>query len=446
MDKDKSFNKKKAYKIATISLISIVLLGLLAILIAFILLNDNHKNTHIDSKEENTEIIKKNFVNGFSNTSLDGVFSFKLSNDDINQMLMNAYRSIGDTSIESIYYEQVDAFHYFYVDLPRTCMVPSRVVIETYIDHIDGYTFDLVVSKVTKGKINIFDKAYNKGYMKDGYVNKILEASKLPIRYDETKEVFKVNVLDTMEYFPKGDIKEAIIGYINLNKAKYITLGSALFDFNINFSSLRSSSYLKSESILDNVDIKSRLMDSISSFDASSIAVNDEIEVATLSNKEYSNYLSSEIDSSLKEVYTSSLTSREATFEFEYVHALFNNDSIAYKVNISISGYEIDLSMSASKLGSYPNYRYNLSLNTKTCFGDTEIDNELSIAKLGKAYMYKLFKSLGSKYDFYTYSSESNVFGFDFSVVASSISRFDVIATYIVISNNHLGFNLRRVL
>lgn len=444
-NKDKQNKKRKIKKYIFIVLISLLVIGLVAVILSYILLYDNNKNTHKDNQNNNAEIIRKNFVDGFKDTSSSGIFSFLLPSDDVNQMLMNAYKVIGDTSIESIYYEEKGSFQYFYVDLPRNCMVPSRVVIETYVSNVSNYKVELKINKISKGKINIIDKCISKGYLSANYVSNISKYSLLPISYLEDKQAFLVDVLSLMEYFPKGDIKDSIYSVIALNKEKYISYGTSLFSFNVDFRSLRSNEYLSSKPLESVENLENSLIEKATNFDSSTIAVGEETTLYEVSMKSFSNIVSSEIDSSTKETYSSSLTSNVAIFEIKYIHAVIETDKVKYMINISINGYEIDISINSGVVGTYSLYRINLNLDKGIKVGNIDIDESSDITKLYKSYLIKIFSRLANKYTYFTYYDESKIYGLDLSSIETTVIRPDLLYQNITLVPGKFCFGVQRV-
>lgn len=442
MDKDNketSNKKKRIYRYIFITLICLIVISLLCILIVYILLNDNNKNKHVDNQNENSEIIKKEFIDGFKNTSLNGSFSFCLSNDDINQMLMNGYKAIGDNSIESIYYEEINDRQYFYIDLP-THFVPTRVVIETYIAKVENYSFELKINKVSKGKINVLDKLISKGYLTKEYVSKLADASVLPISYDDKNQSFKIDILNIMNYFPKGDMKDIIFDVVKNDITKYFSYGASIFSFNIDFSKLRSEEFKSSNPVVDPLDIKNSLVNKASGFNISEVPVGGEAELYSFSDSDFSNIMSNELNSITKEIYESNLTTNKASFVISYVHTLFLDNSIKYMINVSISGYEIDISINSDVTGSYPQYRMYLNLSIETKIKDIR----LSESNIFKTNLYKLFGILANKYDYFTFSNESKIYGFDFSNISSLVYRPEMIYKTMLLSISKMSFIIQR--
>lgn len=120
-------------------------------------------------------------IDVFYNTKDTGKFSFKLSNQDINQMLKNASNNVLPSNAESIYYESKDNHHYFCIDLKPKLFVSTRVVIDT---SIVGVTITnevvLQINKVSMGKLPYIKQA---NYLNEDFFNKLSEYSLLPIKY-----------------------------------------------------------------------------------------------------------------------------------------------------------------------------------------------------------------------------------------------------------------------
>lgn len=114
----KQTSKKKAKKVLLIIMIILFLLTIAGIIFIYAKLHDGNRNKYEIKGYESSEIIKKNYINGFSRTNTTGEFNFYLPEDDINELLSKSVDKLGNKHIESIYYSKGEEdHHYFYVDL-----------------------------------------------------------------------------------------------------------------------------------------------------------------------------------------------------------------------------------------------------------------------------------------------------------------------------------------
>ena len=71
--------KKRLKKVVSISMIVLLLLTIAGIIFIYIKLNDKNRNPNKINDYEISEIIKKNYIDGFKDISDDGKFTFSLS-------------------------------------------------------------------------------------------------------------------------------------------------------------------------------------------------------------------------------------------------------------------------------------------------------------------------------------------------------------------------------
>ena len=156
MSKDKDKNKKhKKLKIALLVGSIFLLITLVVLLIIIInLVKDNNRSTYVRRNIDSSEIIKKNYIDGFNSTSSTGKFSYILPEEDINELLAIGNDSLNDKHIESIYYSVDESgIRYFYVDLTKV-VIKTCVVISAIPSITDSSTVSLSIHSVTIGKIN----------------------------------------------------------------------------------------------------------------------------------------------------------------------------------------------------------------------------------------------------------------------------------------------------
>ena len=126
------WDKKKKIKFIVALFASVTLLLVTVLIVLwFVLLSDKTRSTHVRSDSTYTEIIEKNYIKGFDSISSTGEFTFRLREDEINDMLMDGVKAIDDKHIENIYYEKGEGNdHIFFVDLKKI-PIKTRVVINT---------------------------------------------------------------------------------------------------------------------------------------------------------------------------------------------------------------------------------------------------------------------------------------------------------------------------
>ena len=145
-------------------------------------LHDSNRNAYETKCYESSEIIKKNYIDGFSKTSSTGEFNFYLPKDDINELLSKSVEKLNDKYIESIYYDiGEENHHYFYFDL-KVPLIKTRVVLDTVsVEDPANNCYYLSIQNCTIGKMNAFGFLSKKGYISQEFFGKIGEYSNLPI-------------------------------------------------------------------------------------------------------------------------------------------------------------------------------------------------------------------------------------------------------------------------
>ena len=154
-DKDKHSFKKRLKLIIIISALSSLVIVLAGFIFLYIKLSDKNRNTYKERELEVAEIINKNYIDGLKDVSTSGQFSFSLPEEDVNELLSIASKSLNDKHIESIYYKVGEnKHHYFCFDLKR---VPfkTRVVVDTVSQvDLENNCFNLAIQKCDIGQVS----------------------------------------------------------------------------------------------------------------------------------------------------------------------------------------------------------------------------------------------------------------------------------------------------
>lgn len=182
----KQAKKKKAKKIILIVMTVLFVLTIAGIIFIYVKFHDGNRNKYEAKGYESSEIIKKNYIDGFSKTSSIGEFNFYLPKDDINELLSKSVVKLNDKYIESIYYDVGEEnHHYFYFDL-KVPLIKTRVVVDTIsVADPASNSYYLAIQNCTIGKMSAFGYLSKKGYFSQEFIGKIAEYSNLPISYVE---------------------------------------------------------------------------------------------------------------------------------------------------------------------------------------------------------------------------------------------------------------------
>ena len=411
-EESSKFNKKKTkWLIRFLVILSILLLLTLGILLFLLLqFKDNNRNGYIRRNIEYSEIIKKNYIDGFLDTKNSGKFAYILPKEDINELLAIGQDRVNDKYVESIYFDVDESNHaYFFVDLKNT-FVKTRVVIATTISLKDSSTIKLSISSVSMGKMNAFNIVRSKGYLDKNYVDNYFKACHLPVKFDESNLAFEITPYNFINMFPKSNIVMELFQNA-LDRANVISLNTSIFGFNVDISKLRSSdiSYIDHDtSYIPNVS--SELLDAVES-NYSTMSSGESRVVYSLSESSLNKIINSSFVSTQKEEITSTLTSNKVIYDFKGVNIHLNEvDKITLKMYYSINGYLIDVD-------TY----LNVSTSPISEFKCNYLVNETSSSNV-KESVTTILNSLNDEYVYFTYQQSNNMFVIDFTCLNSQYS------------------------
>jgi len=233
---------KKRLKILFLICSSVLLITLIVLLIVLIsLLTDKNRSSYVRRNIEATEIVKKNYIDGFKNTENTGNFSYILPKDDINELLCEGVDAIDDKHVESVYYDfDEEGKQYFYVDLSKV-VIKTRVVITTIPYLKDNTTVGFAISKCTIGKANALKYLQRKGYLTSEWIDSLFAKSHLPITYEESTYSFLISPYKWIDMFPESTIGDQL--FINGQETSgSMSLNANLFGFDLDLSKLKTSS------------------------------------------------------------------------------------------------------------------------------------------------------------------------------------------------------------
>ena len=357
----KQAKKKKAKKIILIVMTILLVLTIAGIIFIYVKLHDGNRNAYDTKGYESSEIIKKNYIDGFSKTSSTGEFNFYLPKDDINELLSKSVEKLNDKYIESIYYDiGEENHHYFYFDL-KVPLIQTRVVLDTVsVEDPANNCYYLSIQNCMIGKTNAFGFLSKKGYISQEFFGKIGEYSNLPISYVAEYNAIKYEPLKYLEQFPQGDVAGLVFDFAKQDVSTY-SLTQNNLGFKINFKKFRNSDYVPETSTTPVVDVYQKVKQALEETDSSSLPIDEPYCVATISDKE----LSAIINDSFKVVedddVESTLTNNKASFSINRVSVKFIDDiTMKYIYDVSVNGYIININQDVEPFGSIYDF--------ETCF------------------------------------------------------------------------------
>lgn len=345
--------KKKAKKIILIVMTILLVLTIAGIIFIYVKFHDDNRNAYETKGYESSEIIKKNYIDGFSKTSSTGVFNFYLPKDDINELLSKSVEKLNDKYIESIYYDiGEENHHYFYVDL-KVPLIKTRVVLDTVsVEDPANNCYYLSIQNCTIGKMNAFGFISKKGYISQEFFGKIGEFSSLPISYVAEYNAIKYEPLKYLEQFPQGDIAGLVFDFAKQDISTY-SLTQDNLGFKISFKKFRNSDYVPDTSTTPVVDVYQRVKQALEETDSSSLPIDEPYCVTTLSDKELSAIINDSFEVMKDDVVESSLTNNKAKFCINKVSVKFIDDiTMKYIYDVSVNGFICNINQDVEFLGN----------------------------------------------------------------------------------------------
>ena len=398
----------------------LVMVLLTAVYITYLLTHkDTNRDTNTYNENSNVSLIEKNMIDAFSNTKDTGKFSFTLSDQDINQMLKNASNNVLPSNAESIYYESKDNHHYFYIDLKPKLLVSTRVVIDTSITGVTNINeVVLQINNVSMGKLPYINKA---SYLNEDFFNNISKYSLLPIKYSRSTKTIITYPYKLMEYFPTGEYMDILKELIDAKPEVIRSTGTSLFGFNIDFSSFRSANNRTPERSEEVIDLKERVESSITEEFLDSIPSGDSKKACYFSLGELNRLIYNNIHVLKSKTYKHTLTENKCVLGIVDVYGFIDSGEFAYKVILSINGYEIDFDIKSQITESTTSLILKIFTGVNVMCGGCEfkINDVLSITIRG--YLQEVLTSLDSGESYLHYSSDETSLIFDFTYIEDSL-------------------------
>ena len=333
---DKENKKLKKLKLyLSISISASLFLATVLLVMWFILLRDQNRNSHIRSDFTTQQIIEKNYIKGFENTKNTGKFQYILSENDFNDLLDDGVKEVKDKHVESICFEYSQNGQYtFYVDLKNT-FIKTRAVVSTYVlDY--GYDYvDLKIISVKMGKVESSKMLVRKGYLTSDWINKYFKACKLPISYDEKTNVLHYEVGSFFNEFPETKISKTFFN-LALQDSTRLTVDPSNLGFAVDFSKLRSKNDLAINTSTTPIPNFYDELKNACETQFTGMSVGEEKMVYSLNESDFANLLKSSIPAGFKE------TIGTVAFDLVDVQPTFKEGKIDIALLFSVNGYLID--------------------------------------------------------------------------------------------------------
>ena len=385
-NESRSFKKFKVWILVSTSIVTLLFVTLLIILITY--LRDPSRSTYQRRGLEASEVIKKNYIDGFKDTNTTGQFTYTLPKEDINELLSIGVDSIENKHIIDIYYEEnIEGYRFFYVDL-KGVGLKTRVKFTTVPSIRDESTVRLSISSATIGKVNALGILERKGYLTSEFINNYFERCYLPITFDEAHLSFDVHPYRWVSMFPSTELSDYIFSQSKDISGAY-SLNSNLFGFYLDISKLSNGNEFKDveESSAPNIyeEVKQGLLDN---FD--DMVSGETRTIYSLSEEGFNKLAKSSFTSILKEEVTSTLTSNKVEFDLKGSNILLDEDeTIKVGLFFLINGYIFDVESRLHKVSSTSSIVYKTYFEEEA-ISSTLIERSLNnvLGDLGSTYSY----------------------------------------------------------
>ena len=412
--------KEKLKKILSIWLCSFLVLLIVVVMFVYYGYRDPYRNPYKKTEVTPTSLIEKNIIDGFKDTKDTGKFSFRLSNDDLNQMLSNVTKEDLGKRGESMYYITLEDHHYFMVDLKGFAYFKSRVVVDT---QILGYTENsevlLGINKVTTGRLR-----YTKTeYFSESFFDMVSEKSLLPIKYIKKSNALMVSPLKFLDYLPDGELINVVKDLVISKPSVVSFVNDSPFGFDIDLSSLRSSHFKEYSEAGEMVDLISNFRSEVPNDIYLSLEEDAESNIYNLSLDDYNKVLRYAFNTkNISETYVSSLTENKLVIQVEDIYSVLEVDVIKYIFNVSINGYMINLWVDSSLFNVGANFISKYALDTKVQSNSCSFDLDSKTGILFLGYINSVFEYLDLNTSFINYDNTSLVMSLDFSDLLNDYS------------------------
>lgn len=315
---------------------SLVTVFAITVATLFVLYTDKNRLSPEIVEAKTEEVIKKNYVNGFSDISSTGKFDFEIPESEINSILKSASKSIKSELVETIYYgKSAGNHHYFYVDL-NLPVVTSRATIDTVASVNKDLSINLKIEKVKLGKVGGKNFLKKKGILNESFLNSFFKVANLPIIYKENKESFTVAPLNYIDSFPES-IATTFINVAREHPTNTIKINTSNLGFQVDFSKLRSSSSL---SLIDTDDDISTFKDELDTACASVVIEPEPKNLYQITKDELDLAFSKSIAPQAKEEYK--LNGKTVKNFLASITTSYGTDYMNINLIYSINGYLVD--------------------------------------------------------------------------------------------------------
>lgn len=226
----KENKNKKLFKVISYSLIIVLTLGIASFVILSILINDKRRNPNEDNGLTNTQIINKELVQGLS--QMDDSFRFRLTEDDINEMLINSLKEESVSKyLESAYVEKERTNFKWCFDL-KVPLFTTRLVMNSHIESMES-SYALLIDSMSVGKLNAWNLIKNNNYLSNEAFTTLFKNASLPLEAHLDKGYFSYNPKEFVGMFNLGEVTNEFFGLTENPEVFEVEKDTLGFKFNL---------------------------------------------------------------------------------------------------------------------------------------------------------------------------------------------------------------------
>lgn len=346
--------KNKIPKIFLITFVALLIITFCILLIVYVSLHkDDTRTAYTQKGISNEEILNKSFVEGFKATKDFGKYTYKISDEDLKELVYNGFNATKDKlpkKVENITMETNGNKQIYHIDLSLP-IVKSRINIETelkYFDKLERYGYN--INYMHLGKLDVASSLLNKGYFTNEICDIFFTNSCLPFKANLDEGMLEIDYTNLINKMPSGEIVNLLKNFM-LNNKEYMGFSSDFIGFQIDFTNLRSDNFnAKNKSVGEATNIYEKVKNNFTKDKLTPLTTGETTTLTHISfdelNASFTHSLKTNV---VEEKYTSSLTNQIAIIK---VDKLILNPLSTKEVRIdsfiSINGFLVDLSFNAN--------------------------------------------------------------------------------------------------
>ncbi len=407
--KDNKKNHKKLKIALTISLCSVLVLLTGVYLLFFFTHKDSNRNPNIKGEMNNTQIIEKNLIEGFSTTKDTGRYTFRLPQDDLNQILLNSSSDLLLGKEESIYIDSSSLT--FYVDFKPILGVPTRV----------GYTFKNFGVNPSKEHVYILEDVPKMGKLPymwghrfnfEDFMKEVSKRSNLPLTWDNA--VLTASPVKLLEYYPDEGVRNILSELIKAKPECLIIDPNSLFGFDIDLSKFKSATIPSREMSQTLLNLEDQVKSSLTSEFLSSIPIGESKVATSLSIKDINKHFDIKLDSPTRKIY----------LEDVYIY-LKDNEHISYVVDTSFNGYILSFEVNSLITSLPKKMTLQSELPFEVYLNGIKFDKDSFIGSDVISNFFTYLDKVSEKYKYIVFNRSNTCLSIDLSYLSSEVTDFE---------------------